>query len=132
MDCIVLRLATAIGAAVLVGCTAVHDKLPSGTNPELVARVVRGELKTAKASWWGFDAADSTAFLQAAIDSRVPELVIDRMPAPWTVTPLTGISDQTLRLEPGVVVQAKEGAFQEQSDVLITFASCTNVTLVGG
>ena len=133
VDGVMVKTGAAVAlAAVLAGCVQTADELPSGKNPDLVARVMRGELKTAKVSWWGFDAVDSTAVLQAAIDSRVPELVIDRMPAPWTVTPLMGVSDQTLRLEPGVVVQAKEGAFQDGDDVLLTFASCTNVTLVGG
>ena len=35
--------------------------------PDLVAKVARGELKEARASWWGFDKADATKFLQAAI-----------------------------------------------------------------
>ena len=39
--------------------------------PDKVALVAKGELKEARASWWGFDKDDSTRFLQAAITSGV-------------------------------------------------------------
>ena len=42
--------------------------------PDLVTKVQSGALKEARASWWGFNREDSTKFLQAAIDSRVPLL----------------------------------------------------------
>lgn len=99
--------------------------------PDLVARVASGELKEARASWWGFDAADATAILQAAIDSRVPRLVVDRMDAPWTVTPLHGVSNQELVLEPGTEILAKAGAFRPIGASLLTWSSCSNVTVTG-
>ncbi len=45
--------------------------------PDLVAKVASGELKEARASWWGFDKDDSTAYLQAAITSGVERLVVE-------------------------------------------------------
>ena len=66
--------------------------------PDLVTKVQSGTLKEARASWWGFDREDSTKFLQAAIDSRVPRLIVDRMESPWVVLPLQGVSNQELVL----------------------------------
>ena len=45
--------------------------------PDLVAKVASGELREARASWWGFDAADSTAYLQAAINSGAAKLIVE-------------------------------------------------------
>ena len=96
-----------------------------------VAKVAAGELQEARASWWGFDPADSTRFLQAAIDSRVPRLIVDRMPSPWIVLPLRGVSNQELFLEPGAVVEAKRGEYQSPNACLLTFKACENIRLVG-
>jgi hypothetical protein len=90
-----------------------------------------GELGEARASWWGFDAAESTAALQAAIDSRVPRLIVDDMGAPWVTDRLTCVSDQEIVFEPGVEVLAKKGAFTGKADALLTLAGVTNVTLRG-
>ena len=46
--------------------------------PQWVAEVREGRRHEARASWWGFDAHDSTAFLQEAINSKVKRLIIDR------------------------------------------------------
>lgn len=99
--------------------------------PDLVAKVARGELKEARASWWGFDKADATKFLQAAIDSRVPRLVIDRMEEPWSVLPLNGVSNQELFFEKGAVVQAKRGEYKSKGACLFSFRACENVKLSG-
>ena len=45
--------------------------------PDLVAKVASGELREARASWWGFDAADSTAYVQAAINSGAAKLIVE-------------------------------------------------------
>ncbi|MBR0068511.1 MAG: hypothetical protein IJQ00_13015, partial [Kiritimatiellae bacterium] len=58
--------------------------------PDLVAQVRAGTCAEARASWWGFDPADATAPLQAALTSGVARLVVDKMPSPWIVTPLKG------------------------------------------
>jgi len=57
--------------------------------PELVREVLNGKRNTARASWWGFDANDSTEFLQNAINSRVRKLIIDRQKSAWITRPLT-------------------------------------------
>ncbi len=99
--------------------------------PELVAKVASGELKEARASWWGFDRADSTSYLQQAIASGVPRLVIDKMPSPWVVTPLRGVSNQTLVFEPGAEIRAKRGEYRPKGACLLTFDAKKNVTLEG-
>lgn len=99
--------------------------------PDMVAKVKSGELKRARASWWGFDAADSTECLQAAISSGVPELVIDFTGRPWFVRPLAGVSDQTLVFEYGTELVAKEGAYKDPSDVMLSYTDAKNVKLIG-
>ena len=99
--------------------------------PDLVAQVRAGTCTEAHASWWGFDPADSTAPLQAALTSGVARLVVDKMPSPWIVTPLKGASNLELVLEPGAEIQAKPGEFRSKGAALLTFAGCTNVHIVG-
>lgn len=102
-----------------------------GAAPERIAQVARGELKEARASWWGFDPSESTRTLQAAIDSRVPRLVVDKMPSPWIVDKLICVSGQEIVFEPGAEVLAKKGAFRGKSDALFSLIGVTNVTLRG-
>ena len=65
--------------------------LPGGRNAELVAKVRFGAISEAKASWWGYDTADSTEAIQSAISSGVKKLVIDAQSGPWYVRPLKGV-----------------------------------------
>lgn len=83
------------------------------------------------ASSFGFDAADSTAFLQAAIDSGARTVVVDKQDAPWMVTPLTLRSDLELVLEEGVEIVAKAGAFRPKGDSLMRAANVENLTIRG-
>ena len=83
------------------------------------------------ASTFGFDAADSTAFLQAAIDSGARTVVVDKQAAPWAVTPLTLRSDLELVLAEGVEIVAKAGAFLPKGDSLMRAANVENLTIRG-
>ncbi len=116
-------LAIGFAAAVCGGSAA--------PRPDLVEKVRSGELKEARASWWGFDREDATRFLQAAIDSKVPRLVVDRMESAWVTLPLTGVSDQEIHFEPGSEVRAKRGAYRGRGECLLRFPKCANVRLVG-
>ncbi len=80
---------------------------------------------------FGFDAADSTRFLQAALSSGAEKVVVDLQPSDWIVTCLTGAPNQKVVFEKGVVVRAKPGAFRGRNDCLLRFAGCTNVVLSG-
>ncbi len=93
--------------------------------------VVRGEIKEAKASWWGFNATDSTDALQKAINSKVPKLIIDKQASPWIVRPLFGVSDQTIVFEEGAELLAKKGEFKNRLDCLLTYEKAENVTVTG-
>ena len=99
--------------------------------PELVAKVAAGELKEARASWWGWNGEDDTAALQAAIDSGVPKLVVDRMDGAWVVKPIFGRGEQTIVFEKGVEMLAKRGEFRGGNDSLFCYRAATNVTLSG-
>jgi hypothetical protein len=96
-----------------------------------VAEVREGRRHEARASWWGFDANDSTAFLQEAINSRVKRLIIDRQPSPWATRPLTGVSDQEIVFESGTELVALKGAYRGRGDCLLTFRQCQRVTVRG-
>ena len=85
----------------------------------------------ARASSWGFDPTDATACLQTAINSGAKTLVVDNVGAPWIVRPLKGVSDQTIILEPGVELLAKEGEFTGLTDCLLTYRDAKNVRLSG-
>jgi len=100
-------------------------------NPDQVARVERGALKEAKTSWWGFDPEDSTSALQAAINSHVPKLIVDKVDGPWITRPLFGVSNQKIVFEEGVVVEAKKGAFKSANASLLTIREKENVALLG-
>ena len=80
---------------------------------------------------FGFDAADSTRFLQAALSSGAAMVVVDRQASDWVVTCLTGAPNQKVVFEKGVVVRAKPGEFKGRHDCLLKYNGCTNVVLSG-
>jgi hypothetical protein len=104
---------------------------PAQGRPELVEEVRSGGLKEAKASWWGFDAGDATAALQAAVRSGVPKLTVDNVGKPWIVRPIRLESNQEILFEKGVVVEAKRGEFKGRNDCLFSISQKENVVLCG-
>ena len=115
-----------------VSCLGVCATLAVGAaRPDLVAQVAAGTCREARVSWWGFDAEDATRFLQAAIDSGVPRLIVDKMPTPWFTLPLQGAGNQTLVFEDGAEVCAKRHAFASKGACLLTYAGKSNVVLEG-
>ena len=103
-------------AAAVAACAAVAG---SGGVARDVVRV----------SDFGYDEADSTRFLQAAIDSGAKRVVIDAKR--WVSLPLWCRGEQEIFFEDGAVVEAKKGAFLGKSDTLFTAAACTNLTIGG-
>ncbi len=99
-----------------------------GPHSELVAKVMKGELKQAYASWWGYDPEDSTRFLQAAFDSKVPRLIIDPQAGPWRVTSVKGASDQEVFFQGEVYLAAKAG---ESSAPLLDLSGLHDVHIAG-
>ncbi|MGD9495546.1 MAG: right-handed parallel beta-helix repeat-containing protein [Armatimonadota bacterium] len=100
-------------------------------NQEMIDRVAAGEVTEARASWWGYDAEDATACLQAAIDSGVPKLIVENMGTPWIVTPITLRSNQEIIFEEGVEVLAKRGEFQPIGAALFRGSMIENLILRG-
>jgi hypothetical protein len=119
------RLVVVLAFAVGVGSAS------ADVNQKAIDDVTAGRVKVAKASWWGFDPADSTKALQAAIDSGVPKLIVDRVGGPWIVLPIKLASDQEIEFEKGVEVVAKPGAFKGTNDCLFSAVLKQNITLTG-
>ena len=80
---------------------------------------------------FGFDPEDSTASLQAALDSGLPEIVIDRRESPWVTRPLFVRSNQRIVFEQGAEILAKRGEFKDPRSRLFALIGVTNVTFVG-
>ncbi|MCX7048781.1 MAG: right-handed parallel beta-helix repeat-containing protein [Candidatus Sumerlaeota bacterium] len=104
---------------------------PSTANAQAITEVAAGKRSEARASWWGFDPADATAALQAAINSGARKLIIENMGAPWITDKIILAGDQEIVFEKGVVVQAKRGAFHGSGDSLFSATSKKNITLTG-
>ena len=100
-------------------------------NQEMIDRVAAGDVTVAKASWWGFDAEDSTEALQVAINSGASTLIVEDMGSPWIVTPIELVSDLEIVFEEGVEILAKRGEFKGRGDTLVTARDVENVTLRG-
>ena len=117
---------------VLMMSAAVLASFAQGAQPEKVAQVMAGNLKEARVSWWGFNPEDSTEFLEAAINSKVPKLIVDKQPSPWIVgKTLLLVSNQEIVFEEGVELLAKKGCFKGKTDCLLRLRNIQNVTLRG-
>lgn len=79
----------------------------------------------------GFDAVDSTAILQAALDSGARRVRIPYVAAPWITRPLTLHSNTELIIEPGVVVLSKQDEFKGKGDSLFSAVDAENVAVRG-
>jgi polygalacturonase len=119
--------------ALFVGlCATAEETVPlRARNDAAVQEVLAGTRTTASAAWWGFDAADATDALQAAIDSGAKTVVVPYMGAPWIVRPIRLRSDLELRFEPGVIVLAKAGEFRGTGDSLFTAADVHDLAIYG-
>jgi len=86
---------------------------------------------TVRASLFGFNPTNSTAALQAAINSGARRVIVENMGAPWITDKLQLASHQEIVFEKGVVVQALRGAFKGRNDSLFNASLKTNITLRG-
>lgn len=100
-------------------------------DPQAVQEVRAGKRSVAHASWWGFQPEESTAALQAAIDSGAKKVVVEKMPSPWIVDQLRLAGDQELFFEAGAEVLAKKGSFHGSADSLFSAAGKKNIKLIG-
>ena len=100
-------------------------------SPIAVREVLACKRTVANAAWWGFDEEDSTAALQAAINSGASNVIVPYMGSAWIVRPIKLSSNQEIVFEPGVVVVAKKGEFKGKNDCLFSAIGKKNVTLRG-
>jgi len=103
----------------------------NAANPHAIQDVRAGKRTVANAAWWGFDPADATKCLQAAIDSGARTVVVPYVGADWIVTPVKLRSHLDLVFEPGVLVLAKKGAFKGKGDSLFTAVDASDITIRG-
>lgn len=80
---------------------------------------------------FGYDASDATGAIQSAIDSGAATVIIPEIGGPWIVRPLALRSGLRLVLEPGVVLEAKEGEFRGLYDNLLSGSDVSNVIIEG-
>ncbi len=132
-QCNASGLASVLLAVGLVsGClTEVLAREPVPPRSGQIRKVQSGELREARADWWGFDPVDATASLQAALDSGVPRLVVPNMGTPWIVHPIHLRSNQEIEFEDGVVVEAIKDGFHGRKDSLFNGLNVSNVVLRG-
>lgn len=119
-------------AVVLSGLMSSAAGAVKWSRPDLVEKVAKGKISDANVSWWGFDKDDSTAYIQAALNSKARKLTLDSRLGTWFSRPLRGRSDLELVVPEGVELCAKRGEFKQGYDWLLTFDNVTNVTLSGG
>ncbi len=122
----ILALAVLLSILAVLPCSA-----QIAPDAQKIAAVAAGTITEAKASWWGFDPEDATANLQAAIDSAVPKLVVDKMAGPWIVTPMQLVSHQEITFQEGVEVLAKRGEFKSIGACLFKARGCENLSIIG-
>ena len=99
-----------------------------------LADVAAGKIAQAHAIWWGFDANDSTAQLQAALDCNAPVIivdcpVIDGKTYPWIVRPLDVKGNREIVFAQNAELLAKKGEFLGKADSLAKIVGQSNVTL---
>ncbi len=97
-----------------------------------IAEVKAGIRREAKASWWGFDQANATACLQAAIDSGVPKLVIDQTGNDWIIDPISLTRDnQEIIIAESVVLRARSGGYLGTKDAMFSIIGRKNISICG-
>lgn len=119
-----------------VPCLAAPETAPkvllAQAQTDKISQVKSGALKTAHASWWGFDKDDATQALQNAIDSGVPQLIVGNMGSDWIINkPIRLVSNQQIIFEDGVVVQAKKGMFKDKKVSLFEAEAIHDFALIG-
>lgn len=96
-----------------------------------IADLQAGLRTEANAAWWGFDSADATAALQAAIDSGAPRVFVPDMGTPWVIRPVVLRSNLEIVFESGAVVMAKPGEFKGGGDSLFSAVNVDNLRILG-
>lgn len=111
--------------------TATAEEAALPRDEARIAELAAGQRAEAVASWWGFDPADATASLQAAVDSGAARVVVPYTGAPWVIRPVRLRGNLELVFDPGVVVLARAGEFKGGGDSLFSARDAQNITVRG-
>src|SRR5690242_5134838 len=85
----IMKLFFTFALGICLATTASHADpkvLLAQADTAKIAQVKSGTLKTANASWWGFDKDDATQCLQDAINSGVSKLIVDNTGSDWIIS----------------------------------------------
>ena len=129
--CCLVLLGTFLLVVAIIGVSDAIALTSISINEKAIKEVMNGTRTEANASWWGFNEADSTDALQAAIRSKAKKIFVPNMGKPWVVKPIFLESNQEIIFEKGVVVTAKQGAFLGKTDSLFTLTNKRNINLKG-
>jgi hypothetical protein len=90
-------------------------------------------MATVFANNYGFTATDGTSALQAAIDDPTANKIIVRnMGQPWLISKTIFMqSNKEIVFEPGVIMQAKPGAFADNTKPMIRAVGVENIKFTG-
>lgn len=127
---LILRICSVLVSVLLIAAVSLHAQ-PNTRDPQAVAEVAAGRRDTANAAWWGCQTEDSTAAVQAAIDSKARKVIVPYMGAPWILTPVKLRGNLELVLDPGVILLAKKGEFRGGGDSLLTADGVDNLVIRG-
>ena len=107
------------------------ETLKAGKDGRILVPATAGDSWT-KVSSFGFNAEDSTAIAQRALDSGAKKIVFDKAAGDWVVGPLF-ITNSHMRIvfDKGVTVRAKRGLFRDRSDSLFWIENAEDVALRG-
>ncbi len=99
----------------------------------LLAFKINAHATVVYASTFGWNALDATIAFQSAITSDADTIIIDKQASDWIVGPnvFSDIHNKTIIFQPGVVLQAKPGAFPGTSDCLFDLRSASNIKILG-
>jgi len=113
----------------LYGCT-----VSPGARDEMIVEAVYGVPSSANhvsVDSCGFDDQNATSAIQSAVDTGAPTVVIPYMRTAYYVDPIRLASDQTLILESGVIITAREGSFLGKEDCLFSAENQQNIAIIG-
>ena len=99
----------------------------------LLLASVQAQATIIQASSYGFDAENSTAAFQQAVNSSFDTVVVDLQVSDWMVEPNTffNLGNKTIIFEPGVVLRALPGTFGPIFSSLMRFVNAGNLTIIG-
>ena len=84
-----------------------------------------------KVSSFGFDKNNATRCVQAALDSKHRDLIIDNTGSDWIVDPIILRSDKNIVLDENVVIRARHDGFHGIKDSMFTGKNVSNISISG-